>query len=64
MSEPDLNTSVPGRRRFLQAFVLLSLVGLTFGFAKVGARPVAEKSGFVVINGWVLPAQYFRQART
>ncbi|MEJ5056648.1 MULTISPECIES: hypothetical protein [unclassified Pseudomonas] len=64
MSEADLNTSVPGRRRFLQALALLSLVGLTVGFSKVGSRPPAEKPGFVVINGWVLPSQYFRQTRT
>ena len=64
MSEADLNTAVPGRRRFLQALALLSLMGLTVGFAKVGSRPPAEKSGYVVINGWVLPGQYFRQTRT
>jgi hypothetical protein len=64
MSEPDLNTAMPGRRRFLQALALLSLAGLTFGFSKVDARPSVEKSGFVVINGWVLPDQYFRQPRT
>ena len=64
MSEPDLNTSLPGRRRFLQALALLSLAGLTFGLVKVSARPAAAKTGFVVINGWVLPDQYFRQTRT
>ena len=61
MNEPDLNNSVMGRRDFLQAFALLSLGGVTFGFSSILARPSSEKTEFVVINGWVLPAQYFRQ---
>jgi hypothetical protein len=60
MNGPDLSTSVLGRRDFLQAFALLSLGGLSVGFSSVLARPSSEKAGFVVINGWVLPAQYFR----
>jgi hypothetical protein len=60
MSELDLNTSLIGRRGFLRACAVLSLGVLTFGFARVVARSSADKSGFVVINGWVLPAQYFR----
>ena len=63
MRETDLNTSVMGRRGFLQASALLSLGGLMFGFSKADARPPAVKSDFVVINGWVLPAQYFRQTQ-
>ena len=35
MRETDLNTSVIGRRGFLQAFALLSLGGITFGFILV-----------------------------
>ncbi|MDB5996626.1 MAG: hypothetical protein JWP42_3762 [Pseudomonas sp.] len=58
MKELDLNTSVMGRRGFLQTFALLSFGGALFGFA----RPVALKSGYVVINGWVLPARHFRPA--
>lgn len=61
MRGTDLNTSVMGRRSFLQASALLSLGGLMFGFSKAVARPSAAKSEFVVINGWVLPAQHFRQ---
>jgi hypothetical protein len=61
MREADLNTSVMGRRSFLKASVLLSIGGLMFGFSKAVARPSAVKSEFVVINGWVLPAQHFRQ---
>jgi hypothetical protein len=34
MRETDLNTSVMGRRGFLQAFALLSLGGLAIGFSK------------------------------
>ncbi|MDI3271756.1 hypothetical protein [Pseudomonas sp. AL03] len=63
MRETDLNTSVNGRRGFLQAFVLLSLGGFMFGFSKAVARSSAAKSEFVVINGWVLPAQHFRQTQ-
>jgi hypothetical protein len=76
MQELDLNTSV-GRRGLLQAFALLSLGGLIFGFSETVARPAAPKpavttdmtsdvkaddlSEYVVINGWVLPARHFRQ---
>ncbi|CAI8973018.1 Twin-arginine translocation signal domain-containing protein [Pseudomonas sp. IT-P253] len=62
MNELDLNTSVMGRRGFLQAFTLLSLGGLMFGFSETIARPSAVKSEYVVINGWVLPVQHFRPA--
>lgn len=61
MREADLNTSMMGRRRFLQTSALLSIGGVMFGFSKAVARPSAVKSEFVVINGWVLPAQHFRQ---
>ncbi|MHC8350283.1 hypothetical protein ACYZT7_13270 [Pseudomonas sp. RT4P38] len=63
MRETDLNTSVMDRRGFLQAFALLSFGGLMFGFSEAVARPSAAKSEFVVINGWVLPAQHFRQTQ-
>ncbi|MDB5996616.1 MAG: hypothetical protein JWP42_3752 [Pseudomonas sp.] len=66
MKELDLNTSVMGRRGFLQTFALLSFGGVLFGFAETVARPAPVesivKSEFVVINGWVLPAQHFRPA--
>jgi hypothetical protein len=39
----------------------LSIGGLMFGFSKAVSRPSAAKSEFVVINGWVLPVQHFRQ---
>jgi len=64
MRETDLNTSVMGRRGFLQACALLSLGGLAIGFSETIARPAAAKSEFVVINGWVLPAQHFRPAKS
>ncbi|TPG75390.1 hypothetical protein EAH78_21290 [Pseudomonas arsenicoxydans] len=63
MQETDLNFSVIGRRGFLRACALLSLGGLMFGSAITVPRPSAAKSKFVVINGWVLPAQHFRQAQ-
>ena len=67
MKETDLKTSVMGRRDFLQACALLSLGGLAFGVSEVVAQPspvpAPVKSEFVVINGWVLPAQHFRQTQ-
>ena len=62
MQELDLNTSV-GRRGLLQAFALLSLGGLIFGFSKIvePEAKVDDAPEFVVINGWVLPARHFRQ---
>lgn len=63
MRETDLKTSVMERRGFLQASALLSIGGLMFGFSKAVVRPSAAKSEFVVINGWVLPAQHFRQTQ-
>jgi hypothetical protein len=65
VKETDLKTSVMGRRDFLQACALLSLGGLAFGVSEVVAQPspVPVKSEFVVINGWVLPAQHFRQTQ-
>jgi hypothetical protein len=49
-----------GRRGFLQSCVLLGVGGAVFGVAADVARKPVEKPGFVVINGWVLPSQYFR----
>ncbi|MHC8320946.1 hypothetical protein ACYZT4_09645 [Pseudomonas sp. GB2N2] len=67
MNELDLNTSVMSRRGLLQTFTLLSLGGLVFGFSEAVVRPSViksvTKSEFVVINGWVLPAQHFRQTQ-
>lgn len=65
MREPDLKTSVMGRRGFLQAFTLLGLGWGLFGFSETVVRPAAPavKSEFVVINGWVLPAHHFRPAK-
>jgi hypothetical protein len=61
MSELDLNYPVIGRRGFIRACALLSLGGYAFGFPRVVARPPVDKTEFVLINGWVLPAQYFRK---
>lgn len=63
MNELDLNTFAMRRRGFLQALAMLSLGGLMFGFTEAVARPSAIKSEYVVVNGWVLPAQHFRQAQ-
>ena len=49
-----------GRRGFLQSCVLLGVGGAVFGVSAGVARKPVEKTGYVVINGWVLPSQYFR----
>jgi hypothetical protein len=64
MNELDLNISAMDRREFLQALALLSLGGLVFGCSEAVARPVVVKSEYIVVNGWVLPAQHFQPAQT
>lgn len=64
MNKLDLNTFAMDRRNFLRAFALLSLGGLIFGFSQAGARPAAGKSEYIVVNGWVLPAQHFQPSQT
>jgi hypothetical protein len=39
---------------------LLGVGGAVFGGGADVARKPVENTGFVVINGWVLPSQYFR----
>lgn len=53
-------TAQLGRRGFLQSCVLLGAGGVVFAATAPLASKPAEKSGFVVINGWVLPSRYFR----
>ncbi|ATP44896.1 hypothetical protein SAMN02745962_03215 [Pseudomonas sp. LAIL14HWK12:I11] len=60
MGKLTLCTPQLGRRGFLQSCVLLGVGGAVFGVAADVARKPVEKPGFVVINGWVLPSQYFR----
>ncbi|CAI8803772.1 Twin-arginine translocation signal domain-containing protein [Pseudomonas sp. IT-P12] len=64
MNEPDLNTSAMDRRDFLRVCALLGLAGFIPGLSQAVAVPSAVKSGYVVINGWVLPAQHFQPAQT
>lgn len=52
-----------GRRGFLRSCVVLGVGGALFGVAASAARKPADPSGFVVINGWVLPAQYFKDGQ-
>ncbi len=50
-----------GRRGFLRTCALLGLGALGFGFREVVTLPSsATVPEFVIISGWVLPAQYFR----
>lgn len=48
------------RRGFLRHCVLLGVGGAVFGSSAIAAAKPAAKTGYVVINGWVLPSQYFR----
>ncbi|WP_207195359.1 MULTISPECIES: twin-arginine translocation signal domain-containing protein [Pseudomonas] len=52
------------RRDFLRVCALLGLAGFIPGLSQAVAVPSAVKSGYVVINGWVLPAQHFQPAQT
>jgi hypothetical protein len=62
MRELDFSIPAINRRGFLWGCALLSLGGAIFGLPKGVARQSADESKFFVINGWVLPAQYFRKA--
>lgn len=55
-------TAQLGRRGFLQSCVLLGVGGAVFGASAAVAGKTAEKPGFVIINGWVLPSRYLRNA--
>ncbi len=46
------------RRVFLRSALLLGVGGGLFG---LGRNALGSSGDFVVINGWVLPAKYFRQ---
>lgn len=52
-----------GRRGFLRNGVLLGAGVAVFGIGARVAREPAQKGGFVVINGWVLPSEYFKDSR-
>ncbi|MBK4994846.1 hypothetical protein IAE39_003020 [Pseudomonas sp. S37] len=53
-------TAQLGRRGFLQSCVLLGVGGAVFGASPAFAGKPAEKTGFVMINGWVVPSRYLR----
>lgn len=48
-----------GRRGLLKAMTLLGIGAATFGLLQAVKPSEGKNSKFVVINGWVLPAQYF-----
>lgn len=64
MGKLQFCTPLFNRRGFLGRCVLLGVGGAVFGFSGEAARtPVeAATAGFVLINGWVLPAEHFRKA--
>lgn len=61
MSAVDNKKPGIGRRGFLRALAILGVGAATWGLHKIVALPEDKNSEFVVVNGWVLPAQYFRQ---
>lgn len=61
MGKLQFSTLQLGRRGFLHGCVVLGLGGATFGFSASAASKPAARTEFVVINGWVLPSQYFRK---
>ncbi|AUF96451.1 hypothetical protein PS623_00151 [Pseudomonas fluorescens] len=61
MGKLEFCSRLSGRRGFLRGCVVLGIGGAMFGVgASAVAKPAEKKAGFVVINGWVLPADYFR----
>ncbi|MCL8308639.1 MULTISPECIES: twin-arginine translocation signal domain-containing protein [Pseudomonas] len=62
MGKHDSVSPLLGRRGFLQGCAVLGVGGLVFGLSGSDTRKTAQAGGFVVINGWVLPAEYFRKA--
>ncbi|BBR55796.1 Uncharacterised protein [Pseudomonas putida] len=62
MGKHDSVSPLLGRRGFLKGCAVLGAGGLVFGLSGTATRKVTQTGGFVVINGWVLPAEYFRKA--
>ncbi|MBF8755970.1 MAG: twin-arginine translocation signal domain-containing protein [Pseudomonas putida] len=62
MGKHDSVSPLLGRRGFLQGCAVLGVGGLVFGLSGSDTRKTTQAGGFVVINGWVLPAEYFRKA--
>ncbi|CAM4062065.1 hypothetical protein CCOS865_03476 [Pseudomonas reidholzensis] len=52
-----------GRRGFLRSCAVLGVGGALFGVNASAASKPADPAGFVVINGWVLPARYFKDGQ-
>ncbi|ANI18492.1 MULTISPECIES: hypothetical protein [Pseudomonas] len=63
MRTMNVGASLLARRDFLRACALLGLGGAMAGLSRGAAGQAAAEPGFVVINGWVLPAAYFRTAK-
>ena len=59
MSSIDSAPSRFGRRSLLKAMALLGAGTVALGALKAFDFSKEKKSKFVVVNGWVLPAQYF-----
>ncbi|MFK3722057.1 twin-arginine translocation signal domain-containing protein [Pseudomonas fulva] len=66
MGKKSVCASQVGRRGFLKGCAVVGAAGAVLGPVAAVAdqtlpRPTAEASeAFVVINGWVLPSQYFK----
>ncbi|MDF3933412.1 hypothetical protein [Pseudomonas citronellolis] len=57
------DASALDRRGFLRACVVLGMGGAVARLPGAGTRRLADDGGFVVVNGWVLPARYFQDAQ-
>ncbi|WP_233100402.1 hypothetical protein [Pseudomonas putida] len=51
-----------GRRSFLRNGMLLGAGVAVFGTGPRVVRKTAQQGGFVLINGWVLPSEYFKDS--
>lgn len=60
MGKLQFCTPLWGRRGFLGSCVLLGVGAAVFGVPTQAARRPVEKGGFVLISGWVLPSQVFK----
>ena len=59
MSSIDRAPSRFGRRSLLKAMALLGVGTVALGAHRAFDFSEEKNSKFVVVNGWVLPAQYF-----
>jgi hypothetical protein len=59
MNSTDIPKPSISRRGFLQLLAILGIGTATLGLKVMLESPDNKDSKFVMVNGWVLPAQYF-----